>query len=197
MAPSSAFENHGSAGGVPGIISCELRLLNRSTIVSEKWVLPPQWINIEKRIKFKPRKLQSSMSNSSSPETEATQLRCVLQDFGETQFNGLTCRTLWPPIGRSLAFAPDSIWELGVCAARFWTFKTTYTLYTFRSTFLRSLCCIVPIIQACLCCSHCLSMRRTESNSGRNAVTQVIMISLWFPNLSCFSKTWQLLPRFP
>lgn len=27
------------------------------------------------------------MSNSSSPETEATQLRCVLQDFGEAQFN--------------------------------------------------------------------------------------------------------------
>ena len=87
VAPSSAFENHGSAGGVPGIISCELRLLNRSTIVAEKWVLPPQWINIDKRIKFKPRKPQSSMSNSSSPETEATQLRCVLQDFGEAQFN--------------------------------------------------------------------------------------------------------------
>lgn len=53
------------------------------------------------------------MSNSSSPETEATQLRCVLQDFGETQFNGLTCRTLWPPIGRSLAFAltASGSWE--------------------------------------------------------------------------------------
>ncbi len=42
------------------------------------------------------------MSNSSSPETEARQLYCVLQDFCETQFN---VSYSWPPIGRSLAFA--------------------------------------------------------------------------------------------
>lgn len=185
MAPSSAFENHGSAGGVPGIISCEI--VEQVHNCLREMVLPPQWINIDildKRMKFKPRKLQSSMSNSSSPETEATQLRCVLQDFGETQFNVSYFMASDTPVA---GFCPDSIWELGACAARFWTFKTIL---------LPTLCRLFEITllhrsnhTACLCCSHCLSMRRTESNSGRNAVTQVITICLWFQNLSCFSKT--------